>query len=110
MGYMISSEAILAAAQADTRPVVAAKPVEQRVGDFIFHGDTGLVSGPVEYMERRYAERIMQINAGHDAVANYGLAQHGNVALAVLVSLQTDYAAWCGMRHFGANPNKSRAI
>jgi hypothetical protein len=42
------------------------------------------------------------INAGQDVVTNMGMAQHGDTVLAVLVSLQTDYAAWAGMRNFAA--------
>ena len=37
---------------------------------------------------------------GRDMLTNFGYSQHGDVIKAALVSLQTDYAAWAGMREF----------
>jgi hypothetical protein len=69
-------------------------------GRFSFDPATGNVTGPSEYMAERYDARMEQINAGRDSVANMAISMHGDVVLAVLVSLQTDYAAWAGMRSF----------
>ena len=61
-----------------------------------FTWDSGTVIGPREYMEARGFERLRRMEQGHDPLVSIGLAQHGNLALAVLVALQTDYAAWRG--------------
>ena len=89
-----------AGAETERQEAEAAKAQSKTVGRFTFDAGSGNVCGPADYMRERYQERIQAINAGRDTVANMGLAMHGNIVQAVLVSLQTDYAAWAGMREF----------
>ena len=101
IGYEISSDEIIkaAAAQREQEQTVIRK-TGKTVGRFSFDPETQTVNGPAEYMNERYAARMARINAGDDMVASMGFAQHGDSILAVLVSLQTDFAAWLGMRQF----------
>jgi cell division septum initiation protein DivIVA len=96
-GYTISSDEIIKAARAQ-REQEASRAQDRTVGRFTY--SAGTVSGPAAYMAERYEARMAEINAGRDTVTNMGLAQHGDTVLAVLVSLQTDFAAWAGMRSF----------
>jgi hypothetical protein len=104
-GYSISAEAIIAEAQRQEAErartaIVAAGP--QTCGRFSYDPATGAVTGPADYMaSEHYARRMAAITEGRDAVTGFGYAQHGDLIKAVLVSLQTDYAAWKGMRDFG---------
>ncbi len=116
--YEISSDEIIRAAKAQReqeerergmfedlgydRAAQARKPAVKTAGRFSYDPTTGTVSGPAAYMAQRYAARMAQINAGRDTVANMGFARGGDTVLAVLVSLQTDYAAWAGMLEFNA--------
>lgn len=100
-GYTIDSAEIVRAAQAQREAEAAAIMNGDKVaGRFTWHAATGTVSGPAEYMRERYDARVAEITAGRDIVTQMGIAQHGDTVLAVLVSLQTDYAAWAGMRGF----------
>jgi hypothetical protein len=104
IGYEISAEAIIAEArrQEEERAraaILAAGP--QTCGRFSYDPATGAVIGPADYMQsEHYARRMAAITGGRDAVTSFGYCQHGDVIKAVLVSLQTDYAAWAGMRDF----------
>ncbi|MCC6356011.1 MAG: hypothetical protein IT577_19160 [Verrucomicrobiae bacterium] len=104
IGYEISAEAIIAEArrQEEERAraaIDAAGP--QACGRFSFDPETGAITGPAEYMESgHYARRMAAITGGRDVVTSFGYSQHGDAIKAVLVSLQTDYAAWKGMRDF----------
>ena len=104
IGYEISAEAIIAEAKRQEgertkAAMVAAGP--QTCGRFSYDPATGAITGPAEYMNsEHYARRMAAITEGRDAVAGFGYSQHGNLIQAVLVSLQTDYAAWKGMRDF----------
>lgn len=97
IGY---EEIARAGAKTERQEAEAAKAQSKTVGRFSFDAASGKVSGPADYMRERYQERMQAINAGRDSVANMGLAMHRNIVQAVLVSLQTDYAAWAGMRQF----------
>lgn len=71
------------------------------VGEFTYADDT--VHGPATYMHERGLARIDRIEQGLDLLYNCGLPTINPLdtrALAtfVLVSLQTDYAAWLGQR------------
>ncbi len=67
------------------------------VGEFTFAD--GVVSGPAEYMRERGSERLDRILRDDDAVFNAGARLGGKSAeTLVLVSLQTDYAGWKGLR------------
>jgi len=76
----------------------------RQVGSFSYDHQTGQIAGPADYMGSRFQDRMSDIYAGRDAVFNYGSAnpvQGGPDAVTlVLVSLQTDYAAFLGMRQF----------
>ena len=103
IGYEISSDAIIrAAAEQRAKEQTQARAAAKTAGRFSYDPTTGTVSGPDAYMSERYAARMAQINAGRDTVANMGFARGGDTVLAVLVSLQTDYAAWAGMQSFNA--------
>lgn len=101
IGYEISSEEIIRVAT-EQREQEHQQASQQAItcGRFSCNPNTGTVIGPAEYMAERYASRMESINSGKDVVFNFGLAQHGNTVMAVLVSLQTDYAAWSGMKRF----------
>jgi hypothetical protein len=67
------------------------------VGEFTFAD--GVVTGPGEYMRERGSERLDRILRGDDAVFNAGARFSAESAeKLVLVSLQTDYAGWKGLR------------
>lgn len=69
------------------------------VGRFTFDDETGVVEGPAEYMNERGSARLKSILDGTDVLFNYGCHKSPNVYVAVLVSLQTDYAGWAGTRN-----------
>ncbi len=56
------------------------------------------VYGPKAYMEEWGFSLLDRINAGQDTILNNTAHLSPNPAVAVLVRLQTDYAAWRGMR------------
>ncbi|TMC01251.1 MAG: hypothetical protein E6J41_33310 [Chloroflexi bacterium] len=68
-------------------------------GDFTLVSD-GTVIGPKDYIESEwYERRIARIEAGTDAVFNYATQNEGQDPVrAILVSLQTHYAEFCGWR------------
>lgn len=107
IGYEISAGAIIAEARRQEAEraraaIDAAGP--QACGRFSYDPTTGAITGPAEYMSsEHYARRMAAITEGRDAVVGLGYSQHGDVVKAVLVSLQTDYAAWAGMRDFMNN-------
>ena len=73
-----------------------------KVGNFEITGAGSdfLVKGPRDYMKEQGEARLDTILAGKDHVTNFGIAQSGNILQSVLVSLQTDYAAWLGQKQF----------
>lgn len=73
------------------------------VGRFTFDEETGQVSGPAEYMRTWGAERIKKIESGQDVVFNFGMRDRPDVdpITLILVSLQTDFAAWLGLQTLG---------
>jgi hypothetical protein len=70
------------------------------VGEFTYEKD-GTVTGPAQYMADRFDKFRANLEAGRNAVFNYG-AMHGKgtAESLLLVALQTDYAAWKGMESF----------
>ena len=66
------------------------------VGKFTFDGSQ--LSGPARYLEERGNALIDRITAGEDAVFNLTAHLAPDPATALLVRLQTDYAAWLGER------------
>lgn len=91
---------------------MAASEGRVEVGAFVY--ENGSVTGPAEYMSEQGFARLAKIEAGDDVVFNVGMGrspypgswlqvdgpQSPNFETAVLVSLQTDYAAWKGARDF----------
>jgi len=67
-----------------------------RAGEFTY--ENGTLSGPKQYMEERGNERLEQILAGRCTSFNMTCHLSPSVEMAVLVSLQTDYAGWRGMQ------------
>lgn len=74
------------------------------VGRFTY--ENGIVTGPKEYMKTRYRTVLAEINAGKNAVFNHGGSP--DVITQALVAVQTDYAAWKGMRSLGLNDRTRR--
>lgn len=74
-----------------------------QVGQFtLTTSDNGNISiaGPKAYMEEQGNARIEKIEAGECVVFRASLQHSPNIGTAVLVSLQTDYAAWKGLQPF----------
>ncbi len=79
-----------------------------QIGSFFYNQETHQISGPADYMADRFSDRMAKIHAGQDAVFNFGsqrgITTHGgakfDVVSLVMVSLQTDYAAYQGMKNF----------
>jgi hypothetical protein len=72
----------------------------REVGRFVYDPETDTIEGPAAYMREQGNARLKAIAAGHDVVVSTGYARHGDMALAILVSLQTDYAGWVGAKSF----------
>ncbi len=112
IGYEISAEAIIAEAQRQEAEraraaIHAAGP--QTCGRFSYDPATNAITGPAEYMQSEsYARRMAAITEGRDSVTSFGYSHHGDAIKAVLVSLQTDYAAWAGIREIEAMGRKGR--
>ena len=70
-------------------------------GSFTFDPKNGQIQGPADYMKEKFQDRMEAIYAGRDHVFNYGSMDGRDVVPMVLVSLQTDYAAFQGMKSFG---------
>lgn len=66
------------------------------VGRFTF--EAGAVSGPAEYMAERGNALLEACLTGKNVVFNYGLTASPDPETALMVALQTDYAAYAGMK------------
>lgn len=61
--------------------------------------DDGSVIGPADYMKSdQYETTIKKIEQGQSTIVNFSLAQGNTIPTAIVVALQTDYAAWKGMQ------------
>jgi len=67
-----------------------------------FYYEDGKLYGPRDYMRERGNDYLDEIMEGRSTVANYGMIYSPDPVTAILVALQTDYAAWVGMRDFNA--------
>ena len=67
-------------------------------GAFTYNTETNQVAGPAAYMAEKGSARLERIMNGQDVVFNMGCTRSPSVEMAVLVSLQTDYAGWKGTR------------
>jgi hypothetical protein len=78
-------------------------PRPRTVGRFTYDPATGAITGPAQYLAEQGRARIAAIAAGTDpgfgAIASH-MPERGDVVGALLVTLQTDYAGWAGMREF----------
>lgn len=71
------------------------------VGRFTFDSTTGTVTGPADYMRSAdYAACIRSIESGTSHVFRAGLEHSPSVEVALLVTIQTDYAGWAGREQF----------
>ncbi len=66
------------------------------VGRFTLDGTT--LTGPQRYMREQGDARLAKMLAGEDPVFNASAHLSPNIETAILVWLQTDYAAWAGMQ------------
>jgi hypothetical protein len=72
------------------------------VGAFTYQD--GSVSGPADYMKEQGFAHLRKIESGTDVVFNFGVSsgESPTPIVALLVSIQTDYAGWKGSRDFFA--------
>lgn len=70
------------------------------VGAFTLEG--GALSGPAEYMREQGDALVAKCLAGESVVFNVGLTRSPDAETALLVTLQTDYAGYLGMKRFNA--------
>lgn len=77
----------------------------RQVGQFTFDPETSQLTGPALYLQEQGNARLASILAGADpgfkAICAHAPNPDDVVGL-VLVTLQTDYAGWAGMRQFNA--------
>jgi len=68
------------------------------VGQFKIETRTGTIEAPAEYMNEQGNAKLDRILEGRDQVFNMSSHLSPNLHTAILVALQTDFAAWRGMR------------
>lgn len=68
------------------------------VGKFTYDPDAETIEGPAAYMEDQGSDKLKKILDGKDMVFNMCSHHSPNIQTAILVSLQTDYAGWRGIR------------
>lgn len=73
-----------------------------------FRWENGSVVGPAAYMAERFDAVVEEIKAGRNAVFSSPFAS-SNVAVRLLVAVQTDYAAWKGQREMVARLGGGRS-
>ena len=71
-------------------------------GRFTLDPDTGTLTAPAQYMREQGDARLAAITAGRDAAFNMSAHLSPSIEIAILVALQTDYAAWAGAHFFFA--------
>lgn len=77
------------------------------VGSFTFDPNTSEVSGPAEYMRSdEYARCIASIMDGTNHVFRAGMEHSPTAEVALLMTIQTDYAGWHGLQTF----NRARGL
>jgi len=88
------------------------KETTRTVGRFTYDETTGKISGPADYMKEAFPARIASIEAGTDVVTTKGYELNGgDIVLAILVSVQTDYAGFAGYKSmFGVTPEKGARL
>jgi hypothetical protein len=83
--------------------------MEKTVGRFSMDAD-GTFSGPAEYMGERGNALLDLIVAGADATFNATAHYSPDVETAILVRVQTDFAAWHGARTLFAEIDAAAAL
>jgi len=69
--------------------------------DLAFSISNGVVSGPADYMNERYAEYMATVYAGSCSVFNYGVRFKGlTIEQAISVALHTDWNSWASTKAF----------
>jgi len=67
------------------------------VGEFTYDPTTGEITGPAAYMRSTdFADWKRRFHAGNDPVFRVGVTESPSIEVAMLVSIQTNYAAWHG--------------
>ncbi len=73
------------------------------VGQFTFDAETSSISGPADYMRSDdYRRTIESIEAGTNHVFRAGCEFSPTIEIALLVTIQTNYAGWAGAQQFHA--------
>lgn len=67
-------------------------------GRFSYDTESGILSGPAQYMQEQGDALLAQITTGEDTVFNMSAHYSPSAEMAVLVRLQTDFAGWAGMQ------------
>ncbi len=70
--------------------------MKKQVGQFSI--ESGVLSGPKQYMEEKGRARLERILTGEDVVFNASLFYSPDAETGILVSMQTDYAGWLGQK------------
>lgn len=74
------------------------------VGRFTYDTETSVITGPAAYMQSvEYRRCIAKIEDGTSVVFNAGMEHSPNLETALLVTIQTDFAAWHGYQQFIAD-------
>ncbi len=77
------------------------------VGEFTFDSTTSTISGPASYMKSDdYARCIASIQNGTSLTFRACTEHSPSFEVALLVTIQTDYAGWHGMETF----NRARGL
>lgn len=73
------------------------------VGRFAFDYTTNEISGPADYMRKYGNARLRRIEQGQDVIVSMGMQQNpdADIITLILVSLQTDFAAYRGALTLG---------
>lgn len=77
------------------------------VGRFSIEGST--FTGPQEYMAEQGNARLERILSGNDSLFNATAYLSPDLETAILVWMQTDYAAWAGARELTAMSQRASA-
>lgn len=73
------------------------------VGSFTFDSATSEISGPAEYIKSvDYRECIASIEQGRNHTFRAAVEHSPSFEIALLVTIQTNYAGWHGLQTFNA--------
>lgn len=81
--------------------------VDIEVGRFTYHADSGAISGPRDYVEDGHVKRVIdEVAAGKRASFNANPSALTHPIRSLLVTIQTDYAAYAGHAGLFGRPGK----